>query len=327
MNAGLPVEPSAHEAIGVTGATGFIGAALVEHLARSYGQVTAFSRRAALCQGVANVHWRTLPELGSATDFGDLFDGIDCLIHCAARVHVMHDTAGDPLKEFRKVNRDGTLALADAAAKAGVRRFVFLSSIKVNGEATVPGAPFGPDDEPNPADPYGVSKLEAEVGLAELADRTGMELIIVRPVLVYGPGVRANFAAIARLAATGLPLPLGSAHNRRSLLFLGNLVDFIGKLATGPLPRGRVFLPSDGEAVTTAHLVRALATAQGRRARLLGIPPYAIRAVAHLAGKGAVTDRLFGNLETDTAHLSDAGWQPPFSFEQGLRDTVGDGSA
>jgi nucleoside-diphosphate-sugar epimerase len=325
MSDGAPGHFGARNSVGVTGATGFIGAALVLHLARSCG-VTAFSRRAPSSAGPTNIRWRTLPELGPGADFEGLFEGLDCLVHCAARVHVMHDRAEDPLQEFRTVNRDGTLALARAAAAAGVRRFVFLSSIKVNGEATVPGVPFGPDDEPHPVDPYGVSKLEAEVGLAELADRTGMELIIARPVLVYGPGVRANFAAIARLAATGLPLPLGRAHNRRSLVFLGNLVDLLAKLATGQLPGRRVFLPSDGDAMSTVDLVRRLAAAQGRRARLLRIAPGAIRALARLAGKSAVTDRLFGNLETDTTHLTEAGWQPPFSFEQGLRATLGDGS-
>lgn len=313
-----------HGAVAVTGATGFVGGALVDFLAAAGVPVVALSRTPPAGPGNnLGVEWRKMPPLGPTSDYRGLFDGVGCVIHCAARVHVMSDPAADPLTEFRRVNRDGTLALAEAAASAGVERFVFVSSIKVNGERTVPGAPFGPEDLPRPVDPYGISKWEAETGLQAIAGRTGMELAVIRPVLVYGPGVRANFAAIARLAASGMPLPLGAADNRRSLVFVGNLVDLLARMAVRPLPARRLLLVSDGEAISTGELVRALAQAQGRRARLIPVPASIMRGIARIAGRAAIAERLFGSLETDTAHLSEIGWQPPFTLAQGLQRTFG----
>lgn len=320
----MPSSATDDGAIAVTGASGFVGGALVTHLAETGVPVVALSRNAP--DGVQehpSVRQRQMPPLAPSSDFRGLFDGVRSVVHCAARVHVMNDTAADPLTEFRRVNRDGSLALAEAAAEAGVARFVFVSSIKVNGERTVPEAPYRVEDTPHPVDPYGISKWEAEAGLKAIAERTGMELAVVRPVLVYGPGVRANFAAIARLAGSGIPLPLGSADNRRSLVFVGNLADLLKTLATRPLLERHLFLASDGEAVSTAELVRMLAEAQGRRAWLLNVPPSAMRWLARILGKSAIADRLFGSLETDTSHLADIGWQPPYSLAQGLRRTFG----
>ena len=245
---------------------------------------------------------------------------VSAVIHLAARVHVMHDTSADPLTAFRAVNVDGTLNLARQSAAAGVKRFVFVSSVKVNGESTQPGPAFAEADTASPQDAYGQSKYEAEQGLRQLGVDTGMELVIIRPPLVYGPGVKANFAALMRAVKRGWPLPLGAVHNQRSLVALDNLVDFIITCITHPQAANQTFLVSDGQDLSTTELVRGMAQAAGVPARLLPVPVWALQAGASLLGKGAAVQRLCGNLQVDISKArSLLGWVPPVSVQEGLR--------
>ena len=235
----------------------------------------------------------------------------------------MQDDASDPREAYRQVNVSGTLNLAHQAANAGVSRFVFVSSIKVNGEATLPGHPFSADDEPAPLDPYGVSKLEAEQGLREIESHTGMEVVIVRPPLIYGPGVKANFASMMRWVARGMPLPLGAIHNARSMVALDNLVDLLATCLKHPAAVGQTFLVSDGEDVSTTELLRRTSQAMGKKAFLLPVPASVLELGATLLGKPAVAQRLCGSLQVDidkTRHL--LGWNPPLTLDQGLKKAV-----
>jgi nucleoside-diphosphate-sugar epimerase len=232
----------------------------------------------------------------------------------------MHDTEADPLTAFRAVNVGGTLNLARQAATAGVKRFVFISSVKVNGESTLPGRAFTEADAPKPQDAYGQSKHEAEQGLRQLSADTGMEVVVIRPPLVYGPGVKANFAALMRAVQRGWPLPLGAVHNQRSLVALDNLVDFIITCITHPQAANQTFLVSDGQDLSTTELVRGMAQAAGVPARLLPVPVWALQAGASLLGKGDAVQRLCGNLQVDISKArSLLGWLPPVSVEEGLR--------
>lgn len=262
-----------------------------------------------------------LPALQANTDFGEILAGASTVLHTAARVHIMNDRAVDPLQAFQVVNTAGTLTLARQAAAAGVRRFVFVSSVKVNGETTLLGHRFRHDDAPRPLDPYGVSKAEAEQGLHELAKKTGMEVVIVRPPLVYGPGVKANFAALMRAIQHGLPLPLGAVtHNRRSLVALDNLVDLLITCIDHPAAANQTFLVSDGEDLSTTDLLRRMARAMNVPARLLPVPPALLKLGAGLMGKGDMAQRLLGSLQVDITHTRETlGWAPPISVDEGLR--------
>ena len=242
------------------------------------------------------------------------------VIHLAARVHVMHDTASDPLAAFREVNLDATLELASQAAAAGARRFVFVSSVKVNGEATAPGRAVTERDVPAPQDAYAISKWEAEQGLRQIAASTGMEVVIIRPPLVYGPGVKANFAALMRAVQRGMPLPLGAVQNLRSLVGLDNLVDFIITCARHPAAANQTFLVSDGADISTPDLVRAIARASGRPARLLSVPVGLLASLAALLGKRAAVDRLCSSLQLDISKARGLlQWAPPVTLDEGLR--------
>jgi nucleoside-diphosphate-sugar epimerase len=268
----------------------------------------------------ANVRNKEYVELSADADWDEILTGVEGVIHLAARVHVMHDTEVDPLTAFRAVNVDGTLNLARQAAVAAVKRFVFVSSVKVNGESTSPGRAFTEADAPNPQDAYGLSKHEAEQGLRQLSADTGMEVVIIRPPLVYGPAVKANFAALMRAVQRGWPLPLGAVHNQRSLVALDNLVDFIVTCFTHPQAANQTFLVSDGQDLSTTELVRGLAQAAGVSARLLPVPVWALQAGASLLGKGDAVQRLCGNLQVDISKArSLLGWVPPVSVEEGLR--------
>lgn len=306
--------------IGVTGASGFIGSALLSRLSQSGAKTVALSR-SSLPSMPLEAEWRALPELDGGSGLDEVISGIDILVHCAARVHMVRDAASDPLQAFRAVNRDGTARLAEAAARQGVRHFIFVSSIKVNGEETPTGRPFGPDDPPAPREPYGISKAEAEAELRAVSERTGLLVTIVRPVLVYGPGVRANFAALGKMARSRVPLPLGSVRNRRSIVYLGNLVDLLTKLVFGEVKGGVVLLASDGAPVSTAELVRMMSEAQGKRARMMNVPPSILKILASLAGRREIANRLLGSLETDVDHLLAAGWVPPYTLAEGIART------
>jgi nucleoside-diphosphate-sugar epimerase len=306
----------------VTGATGFVGNALVNKLATEIAcnaVVVAAVRRRDLSwpEGVRSVF---VGNLVPTTDWSVSMRGVDAVVHCAARVHVMQDDASDPLQVYREVNVDGTLKLARQAAQAGVRRFVFVSSIKVNGESTVPGLAFSADDEPEPLDPYGVSKFEAEQGLWKIAAQTGMELVIVRPPLIYGPGVKANFASMMRWVSLGVPLPLGHIHNVRSMVALDNLLDLLVTCLNHPAAAGQTFLVSDGDDVSTTELLRRTARAMGKRAMLLPVPASWLEVVAALLGKRAMAQRLCGSLQVNIDKTrSVLGWEPPLTLDQGLK--------
>jgi nucleoside-diphosphate-sugar epimerase len=295
----------------VTGVSGFVGSTLVRTLERRGHVIYPISFRESL----------------SSQRFA-MVEPCETLIHTAARVHVMKDVAVDPLSDFRIANSTGTVELARKAALAGVKRFIFISSIKVNGEATQLGHPFAADDVPAPPDAYGVSKMEAENGLCDIAGETGMEVVIIRPTLVYGPGVKANFAAMMRWLQRGVPLPLGAIRNQRSLVALDNLVDLIVTCLTHPAAANQTFLVSDGEDVSTTELLRRMGQALGCPARLIPVPASWLKLAATMVGKQDVAQRLCGSLQVDiekTRRL--LGWAPPLSLSEGLRRAAGSAGA
>jgi len=260
-------------------------------------------------------------DLGPATDWWQALAGCDAVVHLAARVHMMREDAVDPMALFRAINAEATLNLARQAAQAGVKRFVFVSTIKVSGEGR--DEPYRETDVPAPEDAYAISKWEAEQGLRRIAQETGLEVVILRPPLVYGPGVKANFLRLMQMVARGWPLPLGAIRNRRSVLYLGNFVDAIRACVEHPAAAGQTFLLDDGEAVSTPDLIRALATAMGRPARLVPVPVGVLQLAGALMGKRAAVARLTGSLFVDSSAIrSRLGWTPPFSMEAGLAATV-----
>jgi len=264
-----------------------------------------------------------VPDLTEQVNWEQVVAGQDVIIHSAARVHVMNDQSADPLVEFRKVNVDGTLNLAQQAAAAGVKRFIFISSIKVNGEGTLCGNPYTAFDTPAPQDPYGISKVEAEIGLRQIAEDTGMEVVIIRPVLVYGPGVKANFRSMMSWLNKGLPLPLGAVHNKRSLVSLDNLVDLIVTCIDHPAAANQTFLVSDGEDLSTTELLRRMGKALGKPARLLPIPASLLEMGATLLGKKEVAQRLLGSLQVDIEHTCDTlSWKPKVTVDEALAKTA-----
>lgn len=305
----------------VTGANGFVGRAVCAELRRRGASVRAAMR----APKPTDVDAVPMPDLGPESDWSALLAGaaIDCVVHLAARVHVMNDRAPDPLADFRLANTAGTLQLARQAASAGVRRFVYVSSIKVNGEETLPGRPFVPRVTQAPRDPYGLSKFEAERGLAELSRDTGMELVVVRPPLVYGPGVRANFLSMMRWIKRGVPLPLGAIDNRRSLVALDNLVDLLILSTEHPAAAGKTFLVSDGEDLSTTALLRRMGSALGRPARLIPVPPILLTSGAALLGRGDVARRLCGSLQVDVSETREVlGWKPVVDVDAALSKTA-----
>jgi nucleoside-diphosphate-sugar epimerase len=301
----------------VTGANGFVGRALGEALINKNWPVTLVNRSQTDPEMVA------VGAIDAATNWTIALLRCDAVVHLAARVHVMHDHSENPLNAFREVNVRGTLNLAQQAAEAGVKRFIFISSIKVNGEFTRPGHPFTETDTPNPQDAYGVSKHEAEQGLRQIAAVTGMELVVIRPPLVYGPGVKANFASLMRAIQRRWPLPLGDIHNQRSLVALDNLVDFIITCITHPKAANQTFLISDGQDLSTTELVRGVAQAAGFPARLLPMPVWVLEIAGRLVGKGDAVQRLCENLQIDSNKARTLlGWKPKISVQVGLRRAV-----
>ena len=262
-------------------------------------------------------------DIGADTNWSAAIAGVDCVIHCAARAHVMHETAGDALAAYRAVNVDGSRRLAEQAAAAGVRRLVYLSSIKVNGEQTALGAPFSFLDTPAPEDAYGISKWEAEQALWDVSAQTGLEVVVVRPPLVYGPGVKGNLARLLKLVRSGVPLPLGAVQNKRSLIGLDNLVDLLIRCVYHPAAAGQTFLVSDGEDLSTPDLLRHMAAAMGRSARLVPVPVPLLRLAGSALGKRAEIDRLVGSLQINSSHTRQVlGWTPPVSIQEGIRRMV-----
>ncbi|MGE8482717.1 MAG: UDP-glucose 4-epimerase family protein [Pseudomonas sp.] len=301
----------------VTGASGFVGEAVVFRLLLDRKLIPiAAARGATRLNGLCAVVPFELTDSKVLPDLGD----VQVVIHTAARVHVMNETAIDALTEFRKVNVEGTLRLARRAAESGVKRFIFISSIKVNGESTVLGKPFNANDFPAPADPYGVSKHEAEEALKQIGLDTGMEVVIIRPPLVYGPGVKANFLSMMRWLERGVPLPLGAINNRRSLVAIENLVDLINVCISHPEAAGNTFLVSDGEDLSISQLLRRMADALGVRPRLLAIPSWMLNLGASLIGRRDLAQRLCGSLQVDISKTCDIlGWRPVISVDKALR--------
>lgn len=306
----------------VTGASGFVGLPLCKEIRHREWQVRAAVRSPVQfhTMGIEPV---IIGAIDGETNWDEALRDIDVVIHLAARVHVMKDASTDPLAEFLKVNLHGTVNLARQAARAGVKRFVYASSIKVNGERTSETAPFTESGQPNPQDPYAVSKWQAEQALQRIAQETGLEIVVVRPPLVYGPGVKGNFISLLTAIDKGVPLPLASANNARSLVYVGNLVDALIACATHPAAAGQTYLVSDGEDVSTAALVEKIARALGRNNRSFHFPPALLRAVATLAGRSEQVDRLFGSLRVSNEKIcGELSWSPPYTLNQGLRATA-----
>lgn len=302
----------------VTGANGFVGRSLSSKIISNGFSVRGLSRK--------NIDRHNITEniifsgFDEKTDFLKIVGGCKTVVHLAARVHMISDSAVNPLDEFRKINLTASLSLARHAAELGVSRFIFVSSIGVNGAASPIGQPFSETDEENPHNNYSLSKWEAEIGLRRISRETGMDIVIIRPPLVYGFGAPGNFGALMRAVQRGWPLPLGAVHNRRSLVALDNLVDFIDTCITHPQAANQTFLVSDGQDLSTTELVRGMARAARVPARLLPIPVWALQAGADLLGKGDAVQRLCGNLQVDISKSKNLlGWTPPISVEEGLR--------
>ena len=305
----------------VTGANGFVGTALCKKLLSKGFYVRGavqLEKTSFLPEKVAPVH---IKSIDSDTKWDDALAGINMVVHLAARVHVMDDTCSDPLAEYRKVNVEGTKCLAVASANAGVKRFIFISSIKVNGEGRA--SAYTEDDEEAPEDYYGISKWEAEKELHKISHMTGIELVILRSPLVYGPGVKANFLRLFKIVERGIPLPLSSIKNQRSFIYLGNLIDAIVTCINHPEAAGHTFLLGDKENISTPGLIRKIAQALKKPARLFAIPPYSIRLAGTFIGKSAAIDRLFGSLTIDSTKIrKELGWKPPYTMEYGLKETA-----
>ena len=306
----------------VTGSTGFIGQALITQLdIHSFKPLASVRKQTSLFS--SHIKQMAGGDILPNTAWKEALSNIDIVIHLAARVHVMNDTNTNPLAEFRKVNTEGTLNLARQAADSGVKRFIFLSSIKVNGEVTDLNSPFLSKDTYVPSDPYGLSKYEAEQGLKKFAKETGMEVVIIRPPLVYGPNVKANFLSMMKWLYKEVPLPLGSIHNKRSLVALENLIDLIIACINHPAAANQTFLVSDDEDLSTTDLLQRMTKALGKPSRLLPIPSNIITLGATLLGKSAVAQRLCGSLQVDISHTKNTlGWKPPVSVGEALQKTA-----
>jgi UDP-glucose 4-epimerase len=301
----------------LTGSTGFLGRALQKKLD---DHLVILTSRSDEMENSSRFFRKTI---SSAENFSDCLNDVDVVIHTAARVHQMNDLAEDPQKEFMETNCFGTLNLARQAAKAGVKRFIFISSIKVNGEQSHSGRPFSFDDPRRAEDPYGISKANAEEGLLIIADETRLEVTIIRPPLVYGPDVKANFAALLKLASKNFPLPLGCVNNKRSFVALDNLINLIVTCIDHPKAANQVFLVSDDNDVSTSKLFSIMVEAFGKKARLINISPYFLRLIAKLIGKEGMIDRLCGDLVVDIRHTKNTlDWTPVVSLVDGIKMCV-----
>lgn len=309
----------------LTGASGFLGNRLAKALhSKQSVNLTAAVRR---CIEIPAAHIEEVQGLDANTDWSTALTNQQVVIHAAARAHIMKDEVADPLAEYRRVNVDGTLNLARQASAAGVKRFVFISSIKVNGEQTRQGQPFTADDSSAPEDAYGISKWEAEQGLQQLAAETGMEVVIIRSPLVYGLGLKGNFSSMIKLVDKALPLPLGAIHNQRSLVALDNLVDLIITCIDHSAAANQVFLAGDGQDLSTTQLLHGVAKAMGKPSRLIPVPAWLLMLGATLLGKKTMANRLLGSLQVDISKAKDLlGWEPLISVEEGLKRCFNDGT-
>jgi nucleoside-diphosphate-sugar epimerase len=305
----------------LTGGSGFVGAALAQSIAASHASLIAPSRARSDSDNKEQHIGRalTIGEINAATNWARCLKGVEIIVHCAAISEVGKNPDVQQLHSLRSVNVDGTVNLARQAASSGVRRFIFLSSIKVNGDSTRLGAPFMYDDSPLPADAYGLSKLEAERGLQNIARDTGMEFVVIRAPLVYGPGVKGNFAMLMKLVEYGVPLPLSNIRNQRSFIGVDNLVDLVMACISNQKATNQIFLASDDHDLSTPELLRRLAKAAGKPSRLFRLPPKVLICTSRILGKTGIADRLCGSLQVDiskTKHL--LGWQPPITVDKGL---------
>lgn len=306
----------------ITGGTGFVGSKTVSAcLCR--GNIVSATRRNPQKQFQSGVIPIQIKDIGPDTIWREYLEGKECVIHTAARAHIMNDTVNNPIAAYQRINTEGTLNLAKQAAQSGIRRFIFISSIKVNGESTKKGESFHPDDVPLAKDPYGISKLKAEFGLREIADASGMEIVIIRPTMVYGPGVKGNFLSMLHWIDKRIPLPLGGINNKRSMVALDNLVDLILKCVDNPLAANQIFLASDGEDISTSELLRLIGNALDRPARLFSLPQEFVEACGRLVGMSAQVRRLYNSLQVDIEKNKKLlNWTPPITMLQGLHKTV-----
>ena len=304
----------------VTGTNGFVGQSLVKALKRSDVHLVGAGRQ--LTTSNTDTFF-VVPDFNDQVAWQKPLVGCDLVIHLAARVHVMNDKALNALEEFRQVNVDGTLALAVQAVKAGVKRFIYISSIKVNGEFTELDKPFTAQEATNPQDAYAISKYEAEQGLLAIAKQTGMDVVIIRPPLIYGAGVKANFASMLKAVKRGIPMPLGAIHNKRSFVYVGNLLSLIVCCIDHPAAKNQVFLVSDDHDLSTTELLQECAAALGVQSRLWPVPSNLIKNCAALLGKQSVAQRLCGNLQVDISKAyALLGWKPPVTVADGLKFTA-----
>ncbi len=308
------------QSVGITGATGFVGKQLSATLEKTGYDVTRIIRGTEPhCE---SGNYAVVGQMDGCTDWTEVIKGHNCLIHLAARVHVMAEVSVESRNEYRLINVDSTLNLAKQAAAAGVKRFIYMSSIKVNGETTYEN-PFRPDDEPEPCDLYGQSKREAEIGLKAISEKTGLEVVIIRPPLVYGPEVKANFLKLLMWAQKGWPLPFGAVSNKRSFVYLDNLIDFISACISHPAAAGETFLVSDGVDMSTADLVKIMCLYMDRSARLLSVPIWLLKTLGGTLGRKAEIERICGSLQVDISKAENLlDWKPPISVDKGMEKTV-----
>jgi len=309
--------------VAVTGANGFIGTALTHKLCEKGYDVRGIvrSKERSLNRN-SRLEIFAVGEINSDTNWNDALKGIDVVIHLASRVHKLNDASINPLAEYRRVNTDGTQRLAEISARAGVKRLIFISTIKVNGEKTA-GDAFTENHLAHPQDPYAISKWEAEQALHNISDATGLEIVILRLPLVYGQGVKANFLRLLDMVNKNIPLPLSMVNNKRSMIYIGNLVDAIIRCIEHPDAVNKTFLVSDGQDVSTPELIRMIAGAMGKKAKLFPCPLSLLKMIGKVAGKSDEIERLTGSLQIDTAKIRrELSWTPPFTMEQGLRKTA-----
>jgi len=305
----------------VTGANGFVGRALCAELLRQHHSVRSAVRSASYSMDEADQI--VVGAIDNRTDWSVALRDVDVVVHLAARVHVMNDVSVDPLMEFNKVNFHGTENLARQAASAGVKRLVYVSSVKVNGEETFADGRFAEKNLPDPSDPYGISKWCAEQVLHRVAVETGLEVVVVRPPLVYGAGVKGNFVQMLKVLAKGIPLPLANVKNQRSLIYVENLADALIRCATHPVAAGQTYLVSDGEDVSTSDMLRQLGAAMDCPARLFPCPLALLKVAGGVTGKADQVERLLGSLRVDSGKIRrELGWTPPYTLQQGLRATA-----